>query len=376
MFYQLGSSTTPDHFQARKEKYFPDGHEDIAITCITYLLMRRFRDVGPSVDIQDFTKRWKTSPFLDYAAVNWGNHTRLASSKKILLLATKLIQNDNARISAKQALVLNKAGVSSYGTEWPEDTDDRIDHRYFETSATPLGAIHLAAFFGLDNSICEAHTIGNVVHAIDGARATAIHWVLYGYLDVPEELVDNQCETLIRLLEYGVDANAASDATLYRRWPMATATLPLCIAAKQGHTMAVKLLLQYRVDINKADLMYVNGSTALELVLWRSKHDVIDILLQNKADVNVTSNFTSNATLGNLIKMVPAGLNNKNIQHAFECAVISVDFEKIEFFLQNGANANGTDFSCEKTESDVAFDVEVHEKNKSLERLLGPGDSR
>lgn len=122
--------TAYEFLRARIYHFFPDGHEDIATTCITYLLMKRFRDEGPCLEMDSLTERWSKYPFLGYAAVNWGYHVKLADRVKVFRSAARLLRNDGARIAAKQALVLNLVGTPFATTEWPESLD-RIDIRMF-----------------------------------------------------------------------------------------------------------------------------------------------------------------------------------------------------------------------------------------------------
>ena len=112
--------TTQEYFNTRKEGLFPAAHEEMAATCITYLLMRSFRDQGPLQKFEAFDRRRQSYPLLGYAAVNWGWHVRQARSMRIRNLALALLHDDAARLAACQALFLNSIGVRKIGREWPE----------------------------------------------------------------------------------------------------------------------------------------------------------------------------------------------------------------------------------------------------------------
>lgn len=327
--------TAQEYLQAKRAIFFPHGHEDIARTCITYLLMKDFRDTGPYTEIDDLTERWSTYPFLGYAAVNWGYHVKSAGSKNVVLSAARLLENDKARLAAKQALVLNLAGAQSWGTEWPEDAS--FESIYITCSSASSAAIHLAAFFGLDNIVDGLISAGEEVNALDENDANAIFWALYGY----------QNKVLRHLLEHGADANARCDQTAFRRWPtMGSMTLPLHLAAYQGNVAAIRLLLQYGANINGKDRIGGNVSagvsTAVSTALWAQQDAAVSVLLESGADLNVGGiEFISNGSLDILKKIVAAGLSKEAIQGALLKAAAQTDYEKVNFFLEHGADASG-----------------------------------
>ena len=342
-FVSLVHPTAQEYFQERRTLLFPNGHEDIAKTCVTYLLMRVFRETGPLFSLEDLTERWSNHPFLGYAAVNWGYHVKLAESKKIILSAARLLENDKARVAAKQALVLNLAGAQSWGTEWPgQESTDLI---YITSSRASLGAIHLAAYFGLDHIVDGLISVGEEVDACDENHATAIFWALYGH----------QNGVLKRLLEHGADANAMSDHTAFRRWlRLGGMSLPLRLAAYQGNIAAVRLLLQYGAEVNGGDPNGGNMSMAVSTALWAQQDDVVRVLLDNGADVNFDGvDFISNASLDLLEKIVAAGLNKENIQRALHEAAAQTHYEKVKFFLVRGADANGPCFPREEDDVEL-----------------------
>lgn len=330
-FISLVHPTAQEYLQERRSILFPHGHEDIAKTCITYLLMKDFRDIGPCLEHESLTERWSSFPFLGYAAVNWGYHVKLAASKTASLSAARLLENDKARIAAKQALVLNLAGVDSWGTEWPESRF--LEGDFSTSSSASLGAIHLAAFFGLNQIVDGLISAGEEVNATDENNATPILWALYGY----------QNGVLRRLLELNADANATSSGTTFRRWPMAGGiTLPLRLAASQGNVAAIKLLLQYGAKINERDRNWGNMSTALSTALWTRQDAAIRVLLDNGADVNLDCiEWISNGSLDVLEKIVAAGLSKESIQEALLTAAARTHYDKVKFFLEHGADANG-----------------------------------
>ena len=58
---------------------------------------------------------------------------------------------------------------------------------------------------------------------------------------------------------------------------------PLMLAAMNGHTTAVKMLLDNGSDINAQ--IETNRNTALTLACFQGRHEVVEILLDRKANV-------------------------------------------------------------------------------------------
>lgn len=144
--------TTQKYFNSRKESLFPTAHEEVAATCITYLRMKPFRDEGALQDFEAFDRRCSSYSLLGYAAVNWGSHVRKAGSERATNLALALLNDESARMTASQALLLNIVGNQEFGTEWPEPWS--AEHAtllkvQFEESQAALGSLHVAAYFGL-----------------------------------------------------------------------------------------------------------------------------------------------------------------------------------------------------------------------------------
>ena len=130
-----------------------------------------------------------------------------------------------------------------------------------------------------------------------------------------------------------------------------TIACPLHLAAFKGNVAAIELLLQYGANINKEDPNLVNTSTAISTALWAKMDAAASVLLENGADVNIDGfEFISNGSLDVLRKIVAAGLSKEAIQNALCWAAAQADYGKVQFFLEHGADANGTYSSCEAFE--------------------------
>ena len=107
------------------------------------------------------------------------------------------------------------------------------------------------------------------------ARVAAIHIAAY-----------NGNSGVVRLLcqECGVDANCNTSETLEKQ-PRKGIT-PLEWAARKGHAEVVKVLLDNRADANVS--RHVDGVTPLYIAAQNGHTEVVKLLLNNKADVNAS----------------------------------------------------------------------------------------
>lgn len=163
--------TTQEYFKDRKKRLFPAAHEDIAMTCITYLRMKPFRNEGSLDNFEAFTVRRCSHRLLGYAAVNWGFHVRTVDTERTTHLALSLLLDEPARLAALQALTLNTLGQKESGTEWPERMPPEFaasQASEFRESHTVAGALHVAAYFGLINAAKMLLQDRNDVDELDG----------------------------------------------------------------------------------------------------------------------------------------------------------------------------------------------------------------
>lgn len=70
---KYGSDTSVDHFCFTMQ----DSHRNLALICLTYLMLRDFSD-GPAKTAESYTQRLQQYPFLKYAASAWPYHANLA----------------------------------------------------------------------------------------------------------------------------------------------------------------------------------------------------------------------------------------------------------------------------------------------------------
>ncbi|RYP27804.1 hypothetical protein DL767_007516 [Monosporascus sp. MG133] len=127
--------TAQEYFDRRQKDWFPNAERDIANICITYLLFDTF-EIGVESDreIQALLER---NPLYDYAARNWGHHTRAALIWDGLIF--DFLDSETKVSSSSQALLL-----------LAEDYGYRFHSPGLRSGIT---GIHLAAFFGLEKVV-------------------------------------------------------------------------------------------------------------------------------------------------------------------------------------------------------------------------------
>ena len=336
--FSLVHPTTQEYFDKHKNILFPDAHEKIAATCMTYLRMKPFRDEGALDDFDAFYKRCCTCHLLGYAAVDWGLHAALAGSEKQKDDSFSLLSNESVRAAAWQALQLNYVGAQEFGPEWPSKEDAlELFGVEFDTSRSFSVALHVAAYFGLISVVQIFLELGNDMDQLDGTGRTPLHWAILG----------NQNTTLEFLLEHGANANAeiANSNGHLRRWYTASMrSLPLAQAALLDNRFAIECLLHHGAEINNRGRSG-KETTALSTALYHGCRSTTQVLLENEADVNVDiGGLNYIAEYGNweLMKMaVDAGASNYNIQQTLASAAAGSNYEAIVFLVGHGANANG-----------------------------------
>lgn len=343
--------TTQEYFNSNKAELLPTAHEEIAMTCMTYLRMRPFSDEGALDDLLAFGKRVSDSPMLGYATVYWGTHVYNAGSERLMAETLAFLKHEKARLSASQALLLNIAGEQKLGTEWPEFSNFGPDDKSFEfqsyqSSQMRISGIHLASFFGLESIVRNFLKSGSNIDEPDGEGGTSIHWALMG----------EQNEMLRWLLEHGANPNINRCETWFRRWDMAGYfTLPITLAAWMNNVNALRLLLQHGAAINQSQKTTSNKegdnewnalSTALYAkALYAEKDEASQFLLEHGADPNLDENGicwpANHGDLEIMKKLLGAGLNEHNMQRAVFAAAESGQLAMLALLLEAGAKADG-----------------------------------
>ena len=264
---------------------FQNPHSTIAEVCLTYLNFGSVRDL--SLTLRDAPP---TMPFLEYASVYWGNHTRMGMTENVKLLALRLLDRFDQHIAAHLLLLSH--------------CSSRFKVPYYNGEAGPKGftGLHGVAFLGIVE-IAEA-VLGMKEwggNATDCMGSTALIWatmrghdgvvkVLLEKEDVNPDQADTQYgrtplwwaarkgyEGVVKMLLEREDVNP-NQTTIYGR-------APLWWAAKKGHEGVVKMLLEREdVNLNQADTQY--GRTPLWQAVINGHEGIVKMLLERE-DVNL-----------------------------------------------------------------------------------------
>jgi ankyrin repeat protein len=339
---RLAHYTIQEYFEGDGKAWLGDAEADITTACVTYLSFRVFETGLCETEIA-LEERLQLHPLYEYAAENWGHHARACSSPEIHLILHFL--NIDAKVSAASQVLMDSMGSSILGSTMP--------------------AIHLAAYFGLENIAKYLLENGHDTNAIDGSEATPLHWAMekehpgmvtllldYGAkVNARNHWDQTPLEHAIRtgnegitklLLENGaeVDAKDSDDWT------------PLLHAACEGYEIIVKLLLKNgaRVDVKDSD-----GWTPLLRASTEGHKDIAKLLLENGAEVDAVNN-SGRAPLSTASSIGHVDIVNLLLENGAEVDVkdsdgwtpllrasFSGNEDIVKLLLENGADIDARD---------------------------------
>ncbi|TGJ80228.1 hypothetical protein E0Z10_g8546 [Xylaria hypoxylon] len=234
--------TTQDYFVRTQSEWFPDAQLSITTVCTTYLSYQNFANGYCQTD-KKFEERLRLHPFYHYAALNWGHHSRKVSAcQNIVSFLRKLAQ---VEASSQALMVKNEYKHKSYSQKAPRN----------------VTGLHLAAYFGLNESIANILGICNA-DVRDNDGRTPLSWA-----------AENGHEAVVRLLLATKGVDPDSKDLEYSR-------TPLSWAAENGHKAVVKLLIATEsVDSNSKDNY---GHTPLSWASENGHEAVVGLLLATK----------------------------------------------------------------------------------------------
>ena len=304
--------TAQEYFYDMKGKWFPDADRYITIACVIYLLFDSF-DTGFCSTDAEFEARLRMNVFYSYAARNWGRHAREASEppEKLIL---NFLKSDSKVSSSSQAMMAVGGG------------------RHYSQEAPRMSGIHVAAYYGLRESIFVLLNNGHNINLRDTWNRTPLMWA-----------TENGHESVIQLL---VEKGAEIDLDDSRGWT------PLTMAVTNGNISIVKLLLEKGAHIEAKDK---NGETALVKAVEQGHEAVVQILLENGAyieaeDEHGETALTKAAEQGHkaivqilLEKGADTEAKDKNGETALVKAANQGDKAVVQILLENGAYIEAKD---------------------------------
>jgi ankyrin repeat protein len=241
--------TTQEYFDQTWTTWFPNGQDDIAKTCVTYLSFKAFET--ESHTYEELRARLQLNILYDYAARNWGHHACISS-----IQGGKLILNFLESTA--------KASASSQPIMY-------CDYDFVFNGQAQMIGIHLAAYFGLQESMSALLDKNADIESKDDFYGrTPLRWA-----------AEKGHEAVVKLL---LDKNADIESTnnFYDQ-------TPLSLAAKNGHEAVVKLLLNKNADIESKGDLY--SQTPLFLAAGNGHEAVVKLLLEKNADIELKDDF-------------------------------------------------------------------------------------
>ncbi|OAL29898.1 hypothetical protein AYO22_01804 [Fonsecaea multimorphosa] len=239
---RLVHSTVQEHLETHCDRLVPEPEVAFAKVCLAYLSFDIF-DEGPSISENELQGRLKNYPFSEYVSNNWGYHVvGNQLHEELAPLLSRFLEQPNKLASSVQILSIPLR---------------RRDNQY-DLFPKQHGALHVVAYWGLDNLVSSLLRDGMDVNSQDSYGTT------------PLILAAKNCHKLAAqlLLEKGAEINARNnrgETALY--W-----------AARNGHEAMVDFLLKKGASVLMKD---DEGWTALDWAVVGSNSEVVKILLKN-----------------------------------------------------------------------------------------------
>ncbi|KAK1655916.1 hypothetical protein BDP81DRAFT_456712 [Colletotrichum phormii] len=217
---RLVHQTTQEYFEGKRHELFPKIDSQIATACVSYLSIDNLD--GNSNDSASFdyeTQDWEDStPFLTYATLNWGEHTRASST--VPKGALGFLQNQAMRNRSLSAL-----------------------RRLRRLPFLPCNSAHTAAYYGIAQLFTTSVFPEDEMYSTGENGTTALWWAAYaGHADLVKFYLD-------------IDAIEHPQGRL------------LLMVVNSGNIAVMEYLLDNKADIEGAD---INGRTPLS---WASQQN-------------------------------------------------------------------------------------------------------
>ena len=201
---------------------FHSPHSAIAEVCLTYLNFGSVRELSPTLPSAP-----PTMPFLDYASLYWGEHTRMAITQNVKTLALRILDRFDEHISA-QLLLLRHHGYR------------RSCRDYKERRPMGFTGLHGASYLGVAGILADLFEMKEWdVNAMDGMGFTALTWA-----------ARQGCEEVVKILLGRQDVNPNQSENRYNETALKWAII-------NSHEGVVRMLLERKdVNLNPGDTGY------------------------------------------------------------------------------------------------------------------------
>lgn len=300
-------------------------HKYVARICLTYLLTFKEADIFLTPQSDDDDSRgqpnmdksrvddgvpaqysgrclmapkviFKTFPLLRYAARYWSKHVRALPSEEAVEVNEQIHDLLNPLRDASFLNWLRASNPSSYGNYGFEaDIGDLRPPLYY------------AALLGLSAIVRSMLDDGADVHGLSWFAEDDAGFVYY-------------FESCPRLGVYGVSDSSYPGGLWRNPWRS-----PLHAAIDRGHQDVVQILLSSGASVHDLD---ESKKTPLQVACQSSRHGIVNLLLEEGADINAPIHPSEDSALPVLLAAAYEG-----------------DEKLIRFLLESGADVNATDHS-------------------------------
>lgn len=355
-YVRLTHETAEGYFKEKRKVLFPSSETEVTESCIAYLQLEVFNQgpcTGPD-EAKEFEERWKVHPFLSYAALHWGSHEKRSDPDIVTPQAMMFLRNESHLAASVQAL-------------WYTDTQS-ADSWDVQGDVT---ALHIAAFFGLNNIVSTLLFEGADANARDSLGTTPlIYAASKGHVDVTDTLLhagafasdvcgrgstalhraskQGHIEVVKRLLK-------EKDVAVNALWTSRSHFSALMVACVGGHTEVIKLLLT-RPDIDTNKETPTRGWTALffagdmdfkEIVEMLLKHPKIDVSHQDRAGYTILIHAASKGFVGVVEALLDGGadpeIEDDQGGRAIQRAIDYDKYAVVKLLLQRSVEYNFRD---------------------------------
>ena len=262
--------TTQEYLARNGDTILPSAQQDIAVSCLTYLLYDELGDGwlgGKRVDqlyTTSIENRLQRHPFLDYAARYWATHAGVCGQRNIKEIMMRFARDDFRVSTASQVILIldKRRGL--------------VRHIHITRTRCPLSAMHLIAYLGDEHAISELLNQGFELNALDAMQRTPLWWAaMQGHQAVVDLLLSQKN---VNVNSRGVRNGGANDQ-------IHTET-SLGVAAYEGKVEIVERLIKREdVDVNLPD-----GDNISPLVsAAEGGHSAVTGLLLTRKDIDVNS---------------------------------------------------------------------------------------
>ncbi|KAI4116523.1 MAG: hypothetical protein LQ338_007701 [Usnochroma carphineum] len=276
-----------NYFEKHREKWFSDGHTMLARNCVTYLSYETF-EAGACSGLderEDFDKKVEQYPLIDYSCSYWGFHACQAQpSVELTDQIFEFVSNKSCLDFTVQAM-------------WYSDSRNLADWHV----KTGAHALHLAAFFGLDQVVAKLLKAEHFVDYRDSSGTTPLMYAAAaGHAGVVQVLLREgadpslSCQKSTTALHRGIEGNHvvvvqhllnASNTDVNAISTVEGGLTPLMVAVRHQRAEIVLMILNTaRLDVNRQ--AGESNSTALGLASCLDNAQIVRHIL-NHPDIDV-----------------------------------------------------------------------------------------